>query len=97
MPNPTSTLLKFAAGAAIGAAIGVGIYLIVTSDSEEGFVHGIKETINQAIEEGRRAAEERRRELERELGFSLEEEPELALPEPMLPAEGADAPATPAA
>ncbi len=69
--SATSTFLKFTAGVALGAAIGVGVYLVVTSDSEEGVIHGVKETINRALEEGRRAAEQRRLELERELGFPL--------------------------
>ncbi len=73
--SATSTFLKFTGGVILGAAIGVGIYLVVTSDSEEGVIHGVKETINRALEEGRRAAEQRRLELERELGFSLDEEP----------------------
>ena len=69
--SATSTFLKFTAGVVVGAAIGVGIYLVATSDSEEGVIHGIKESINHALEEGRRAAEQRRLELERELGFPL--------------------------
>ncbi|HEY80853.1 MAG TPA: hypothetical protein G4O05_07230, partial [Caldilineae bacterium] len=73
MSSATSSFLKFVGGVTLGAAIGVGIYLVVTSDSEEGVIHGIKETISHALEEGRRAAEQRRLELERELGFSLEE------------------------
>ncbi len=80
MSSAASSLLKFAGGVALGAVIGVGIYLIVTSDSEEGVIHGIKETINHALEEGRRAAEQRRLELEQELGFSLDQEPEKLPP-----------------
>ncbi len=69
----TTTLVKFFGGVALGAAVGAGIYLVLSSEDEEGVIHGVKETVNRAIEEGRRAAEQRRRELELELGFALEE------------------------
>ncbi len=69
----TTTLVKFFGGVALGAAVGAGIYLVLSSEDEEGVIHGVKETVNRAIEEGRRAAEQRRRELELELGFTLEE------------------------
>jgi len=66
-----STVLKFVGGVALGAALGAGIYLLVTKESEQGIVHDIKESLNRAIEEGKRSAEERRRQLELELGFSV--------------------------
>ena len=75
-----NTFLKFVGGLALGAAIGVGVYLVVTKESEEGLIHDIKENINKAIEAGRLAAEERRRQLEQELGFSIEDEPVVTQP-----------------
>jgi hypothetical protein len=77
-----STILKFVGGVALGVALGAGVYLLVTKESEEGIVHDIKESINRAIEEGKRSAEERRRQLEQELGFSVSSDiPELPVPE----------------
>lgn len=66
-----STILKFVGGAALGVALGAGVYLLATKESEHGVVHDIKESINKAIEEGKRSAAERRRQLEQELGFSV--------------------------
>ena len=88
------TFLKFTGGLVLGAAIGAGIYILLTKESEEGIVHDIKESFNRAIEEGRRAAEERRKQLEAELGFSTDDEPAdlaAAQPQPQLPSQ----PATP--
>ena len=85
MSSVTSSFLKFMGGVALGTVVGVGIYLVATSDSEEGLIHDIKETIHYALEEGRRAAEQRRLELERELGFSLDDDP-ADLPPPAVPA-----------
>lgn len=69
-----SSLLKFAGGLALGAAIGAGAYLLVTKEQDKGFLQDVKGIVNQAIEEGKRAAEEQRRQLEQELGFSLTDE-----------------------
>ena len=66
-----SSLFKFVGGVALGAVIGAGAYLFATQESEEGFVHDLKVSLNQAIEEGKRSAGERRRQLELELGYSL--------------------------
>ena len=78
-----SSLLKFVGGIALGVAIGAGVYILATKESEEGVIHDIKETINRAIEEGKRSAEERRMQLEQELGFSVDDEPPaLVAPEP---------------
>jgi hypothetical protein len=78
-----SSLLKFVGGIALGVAIGAGVYILATKESDEGVIHDIKETINKAIEEGKRSAEERRKQLEQELGFSVDDEPPtLAAPEP---------------
>ncbi len=79
-----NTFLKFAGGLALGAAIGAGVYLIVTKDSEEGFIHDIKESINKAINAGKLSAEERRQQLEQELGFSIDEEPVVVV-QPVAP------------
>ncbi len=69
-----STILKFAGGLVLGVAIGAGVYLLVTKDGEDGVIHGIKKSINRAVEEGKRSAEERRKQLEQELGFSVSSE-----------------------
>ena len=61
-------LVKLIGGLAVGAAIGVGIYLILAQDSEEGFVSNVKALANQAMEEGKRAAADKRQQLEIELG-----------------------------
>ncbi len=61
-------LVKLVSGLVIGTAIGVGIYLILTQDSEEGLVHDVKSLANQALEEGKRAASDKRQQLEIELG-----------------------------
>jgi len=66
-----SSIFKFVAGATLGVAIGAGLYILVTKESEEGLIHDIKGSINNAIEEGKRASEDRRRQLEQELGFKL--------------------------
>lgn len=70
-----NTFLKFVGGLALGAALGAGAYIVLTRDSEEGVIRDIKESFNKALEEGKRAAEERRRQLEAELGFSIDDEP----------------------
>lgn len=62
------TLLKLIGGLAIGAAIGTGIYLLLSRNEEEGVVHDVKMLVNDAIEEGKRAAESRREQLQVELG-----------------------------
>ncbi len=66
-----SSLLKFVGGVALGATLGVSAYLFATQEGDEGFVQELKRSLNQAIEEGKRSAGERRRQLELELGYSL--------------------------
>lgn len=61
-------LIQLVSGLAIGAAIGAGIYLVLTQDTEEGFVSDMKKLVQKVVEEGKLAAEQRRRELEVELG-----------------------------
>jgi hypothetical protein len=70
-------LLKLIGGLVIGTAIGVGLYLILTQDSEEGLVHDMKSLANQAVEEGKRAASEKRQQLEIELGRGPESTPSV--------------------
>ena len=80
-----SGCLKFIGGVTLGAIIGAGLYLIITQDdSEEGLVHELKVGVNRALEEGKRAAQEQRRLLEQELGFSLSDE-QSAPPTPFRP------------
>lgn len=61
-------LLQLVTGLAIGAAIGAGIYLVLTQDTDEGFVNDMKKLAQKVVEEGKMAAEQRRHELEVELG-----------------------------
>jgi hypothetical protein len=68
------TLLNFTAGIVLGAAMGAGAYLLLTQEREDGQVQTIKEAIHRAIEEGKRSAEERRKQLEQELGFPIQDE-----------------------
>lgn len=61
-------LFQLITGLAIGAAIGAGIYLVLTQDSDEGFVSDVKKLAHKVVDEGKLAAEQRRQELEVELG-----------------------------
>ena len=61
-------LFQLVTGLAIGAAVGAGLYLALTRDADEGFVSDIKKLARQVVEEGKMAAEQRRQELEVELG-----------------------------
>lgn len=61
-------LIKLLGGVVVGAAAGVGAYLLLTSEDEEGFVADLKSLVNDVVAEGKRAAELRRLELETELG-----------------------------
>ncbi len=91
-----NTALKLAGGLVLGAAIGAGVYILITKDSDEGIIADLKNTINQAIEAGKRSAEERRAQLEQELGFSLNEPQPIAAASQALPAAAPAAPpATP--
>ena len=64
-------LLKFTSGIGMGIALGALGYLILTSEDEEGLVHDLKAFFKDVVEEGRTAAESRRKELEEELGIKL--------------------------
>lgn len=61
--------LKFTSGIGLGIALGAIGYLVMTSEDEEGIVHDLKVFIKDVIEEGRSAADSRRKELEAELGI----------------------------
>lgn len=61
-------LFKLLAGLAIGAAVGAGIYLVLSQDNDEGFVSDMKQLAQKVVDEGKLAAEQRRREMEVELG-----------------------------
>lgn len=64
-----SKLLKFLGGVAFGAAIGAGVYLVLTQEDETGLLSDVKAVIANAVEEGKQAAQEQRRLLEQELRF----------------------------
>ena len=69
------TLLKFTSGLLLGAAVGAGAYLLTTKESDNDLIREIKNSVNRALEEGKRSAEERRRLLEMELGFAVDDKP----------------------
>ena len=62
-----SSIVKFFGGLILGAAVGTGVYLIFTKDSEDGVINDVKMIANDAILQGKQAAEARRIELENEL------------------------------
>jgi len=64
-----SKLLKFLGGVALGAAIGAGVYLVLTQEDENGLLSDVKSIVEKALEEGKQAAQEQRRLLEQELRF----------------------------
>ena len=63
-----SAILKFMGGLVVGAALGVGTYVVLTQDNEEGLIGDAKAFLNNAVEQGKQAAETRRSELQIELG-----------------------------
>ena len=56
--------LNFLGGVALGAAFGAVVGLLLTPQSGEDLKQALRERVNLVIEEGRRAAAERRAELE---------------------------------
>ena len=63
-----SHIFKFIGGIMLGAALGAGIYVVLTKEDEISIIGEIKTFANNIMQEGKRAAEERRMELEIELG-----------------------------
>jgi hypothetical protein len=73
-------LFKLVTGLGLGATLGIGVYWLITRDREagrtpgehpEGMVAELKDFVAQVVAEGKAAAAQRRRELERELGQSV--------------------------
>lgn len=60
-------LLSWGIGFAIGALIGVGLVVLFSPVSGPELVDNLKRGYNEAMEEGRKAAEARRAELEAQL------------------------------
>ena len=63
-----SHLFKFMGGIMLGAAIGAGIYVMLTKEDEISIIGEAKTFADDIMQEGKRAAKERRAELEIELG-----------------------------
>lgn len=63
-----SPILKFIGGVIGGAALGAGIYVVLTRDNGNGIIDDAKQFLNNAAEQGKQAAEARRTELQTELG-----------------------------
>ena len=63
-----SGFLKFLGGVTVLGAIGIGVYLVLTDQKEEGLAHDIKAAAKEIVDEGKKAAEQRRLELQTELG-----------------------------
>lgn len=57
-------VIRFLSGAIVGALVGAVIALLLTPQSGEDFQRQMRERAEQIMEEGRRAAAERRAELE---------------------------------
>jgi hypothetical protein len=62
-----SSMLRFFGGVVLGAAVGAGLYVVMTHEGDEGVVADLKAFANNVVEQGRLAASERREELEIEL------------------------------
>ena len=63
-----SRLIKFVGGIILGAVLGAGTYMVLTHEDEASIIDDAKAFVDNVIGEGRRAAEDRRTELESELG-----------------------------
>jgi len=57
-------MLDFLGGIVLGAAVGAAVGLLLTPQSGEDLKRQVRERVNLVLEEGRRAAAERRAELE---------------------------------
>jgi len=73
-------LFKLITGLGLGATLGIGVYWLITRDREAGLAPGarpegilaeLKDFVAQVVAEGKAAAAQRRRELERELGHPV--------------------------
>lgn len=62
-----SGFLKFLGGLTVLAAVGIGVYKILTNEQEEGLAHDIKVAAKEIVDEGKRAADQRRIDLQAEL------------------------------
>ena len=63
-----SPIIKFMGGFLLGAALGAGVYVLITRDNEDGIIGSAKTFMNNVVAEGKQAAEMRRTELQIELG-----------------------------
>jgi len=63
-----SPILKFIGGVFGGAALGAGIYVVLTRDNDNGIIDDAKQFLNNVAEQGKQAAQARRKELQTELG-----------------------------
>lgn len=71
-------ILRFLSGLIVGALVGVVTALLLTPQSGEDFQRQVRERAEQIIEEGRRAAAERRAELEAQFAQAKQAPPKAA-------------------
>lgn len=62
-------LLKFVGGLVLGFTAGAGVGLLFTPKSGEDLQQGVRNRVQEAIDEGRAAEQAKREELEREAGI----------------------------
>ncbi len=62
-------LLRFVGGLAVGFATGAALVLLYTPQSGADVQQGIRDRVQQAVDEGRAAQEAKREELERQAGI----------------------------
>jgi len=63
-----SPVVKLMGGFLLGAALGSGIYVLLTQDNDVGIIGNAKTFMNKVVAEGKQAADIRRTELQIELG-----------------------------
>lgn len=71
-------ILRFLSGLIVGALIGAVTALLLTPQSGEDFQRQMRERAQQIMEEGRRAAAERRAELEAQFAQAKQTPPKAA-------------------
>lgn len=71
-------ILRFLNGVIVGAAVGAVVTLLLTPQSGEEFQRLMRERADQIMEEGRRAAAERRAELEAQFAQAKQVPPKAA-------------------